>query len=103
MLDLWKAVFELLAAGGCGSLDSPERELEKLATASECDLLSADGEHGGGRESAADCGTVTADATTTAKVQLVQVTPSVVVDTSQASTVKRVVIPVEETKCCVIL
>ena len=89
--------------GGCGhgSLDSPEQELEKLATTSECDLLSGDG-----RESveAAAAAAASVSEVTTPKVQLVQVTPSVVVDASQtSSTVKRVVIPEEETKCCVIL
>ena len=90
--------------GGCGphgSLDSPEQELEKLATTSECDLLSGDG-----RESveAAAAAAASVSEATTPKVQLVQVTPSVVLDTSQtSSTVKRVVIPEEETKCCVIL
>ena len=87
--------------GGHGSLDSPEQELEKLATTSECDLLSGDG-----RESveAAAAAAASVSEATTPKVQLVQVTPSVVLDTSQtSSTVKRVVIPEEETKCCVIL
>ena len=90
--------------GGCGhgSLDSPEQELEKLATTSECDLLSGDGRES--VEAAAAAAAASVSEATTPKVQLVQVTPSLVLDTSQtSSTVKRVVIPEEETKCCVIL
>jgi len=87
-----------LAVQEACSIDTPEHELEKLVSSSDCDVVSVS------RRGVEDDTTVTV---TTGKVELVQVTqtPSIVEhDPNRTESVaEKVVLPDQNNKCCVIL